>query len=163
MRQVQFQTTKVPLYEPDQLCANTTGQAGANEPEWIDFDCEPRLRLFRQVPDLLLWIRGDAMSRAGLADGAIVALARQCDGEGDPILANWDMVAARVGGEVVVRRVRNGINTTTLELRPEITSRRHKLWPESTSRRHKTVRVDTRADDIEIMGVVIGVVLPGPG
>ena len=83
------------------------------------------------------------------------------------LVVDGDIVAARVEGDVVVRRVRTidtatpltrrvrGLDATTVELRAE-----------STSRRHKTVRYDTRAGDIEIIGVVIGVVRrmrPGPG
>ena len=140
----------VALYEPDQLCTNsaeTPAEAGANEPAWID--SEPLLAIFGQVPAACLWIRGDAMNRAGLVDGAVVALARRCDGIGRAVVANGDIVAARVKGDVVVRRVQ-GIGATTLY-----------LCPESTSHRHKTLRVDTRADDIAIVGVVIGRMLPG--
>ena len=131
----------VALYEPDQV--------GENEPEWID--CKQLWTIFGQVPDVCLWIRGDAMNRAGLANGAMVALARRCDGKGKAIVADGDIVAAHIEDDVVVRRVRT-IDATTLELRAE-----------STSRRHNTVRFDTRTDDIEIIGVVIGRMLPGAG
>ena len=141
------------LYEPKKLCASATQrdgrEEGPSEPEWID---DERLwAIFGQVPDLCLWIRGNAMDQAGLTDGGIVALARKLNAQGNITIGNGNMVAARIEGEVVLRRVRE-IDEMTFELRAE-----------STSRRHKTVRVERETKDVEIIGVVIGRVLAGAG
>ena len=45
-----------------------------------------------------------------------------------------------------------GIDTTTAELRPE-----------STSRKHRSARFDTGSDDVEVVGIVIGRMLAGAG
>ena len=142
-----------PLYEPDALRRRNqeveSQREQPAEPEWID--CERLWTIFGQVPDVLLWIRDDAMERAELADGGIVALARTLDAQHRITVGNGDIVAARIEGEVVLRRV-CAVAETTFELRAE-----------STSRRHKAVRVERETDDVEIIGVVIGRVLAGAG
>ena len=96
------------------------------EPEWID--CEQLWQIFGGTPDLCLHIRGDAMNRAGLADGGIVALrlARDDQGEDEDPPADADIVAARVSNEVMLRRFHR-IDQRTAELRAQSTSRRHKV------------------------------------
>ena len=69
----------------------------------------------------------------------------------------WEIFGAmpdlclRIRGDVVLRRV-HAIDATTVELRPE-----------SRSRRHQAIRFDTRSDEVEIIGVVIGRMLAGAG
>ena len=143
----------VPLYEPEALrrsTAPTNAQRHqASEPAWID--CEPLWEALGGVPVLCLWIRDDAMERAGLAAGGIVALSRELDGEGRARTSEGDIVAARVGGEVLLRRIR-AIDGARCELRPE-----------SRSRKHGAARVDTRAAEVELVGVVTGRILAGAG
>ena len=142
-----------PLYEPDALRRRNreveSQRERPAEPEWID--CERLWTIFGQVPDLLLWIRDDAMERDGLADGGIVALARTLDAQRRITVGNGDIVAARIGEDVTLRRV-CAIDEATFKLRAE-----------STNRKHKSVRVESDTDDVEIIGVVIGRVLAGAG
>ena len=141
------------LYEPEELRRTPQGErpygAPPPEPTWIDY--EVLWEMFVAKPDLCLRIRGDAMSRAGLADGGIVALARRCGEDGKMTFSDGDIVAARVADDVMLRRV-HGIDATTVELRPE-----------SRSRKHRAIRFDTRTDEVEIIGVVIGRMLAGAG
>ena len=142
-----------PLYEPEALGAilaapEPRGEHPA-EPKWIDD--ELLWETFGATPDLCLRIRGGAMDRAGLTDGGIVALARKRDEQRKLTIDEGDVVAARIADNVVLRRV-HGIDATTGELRPE-----------STSRKHRSVRFDTRSDEIQIIGVVIGRMLASAG
>ena len=142
-----------PLYEPEDLrptpaCVRLRGE-GPKEPQWLNYELV--WEMFGAMPDVCLRIRGDAMDRAGLADGGIVALTRRCDDEGNVTVIEGDIVAARTADDVVLRRV-HAMDPGTFELRPE-----------SRSRRHKTIRFDTRTDDVEMIGVVIGRLLAGAG
>ena len=142
-----------PVYEPKDLRRTPAHPNGRceppPEPAWIDYDL--LWEVFGSKPDLCLRIRGDAMDRAGLTDGGLVALARGGDEEGKRTIVDGDIVAVRTEDDVVLRRVQ-GVGATTLELRPE-----------STGRKHRTVRFDSRTDDVEIIGVVIGRMLAGAG
>ena len=141
----------VPLYEPDDfrrgIPAGYAFEERAKEPVWIDND---RLwEIFETTPDLCLRIRGDAMDKAGLTDGGIVALWRSPEGqnpEGQNIepAQDGDVVAARVGDTVVLRRYHR-VDNARVELRAE-----------STNREHTVIRIDRENDDVEIIGVMIG-------
>lgn len=142
-----------PLYEPDLLARAVAGPRRRGEPppepRWIN---APDLwDVFGAKPDLLLRVRGDAMNRAGLADGAVVALRLVRRAEGDAAVAAGDIVAARFGDEVVPRRV-GAIDAQTIELRPE-----------SRSRKHRSLRLDMHCADAHIIGVVIGRVAASTG
>ena len=142
-----------PLYEPDLLAQAVRGPRrfgeGPPEPEWID---APHLwEIFGTKPDLLLRVRGDAMNRAGLADGAVAALWLRDAAERDAAVVAGDIVAVRLGDEVVPRRL-GAIDGPMVKLRPE-----------SRSRKHRAVRLDMRTNDADIIGVVIGRVLAGAG
>ena len=141
-----------PLYEPQALqrSAKGEGELARDPPEATWIDCEVLWDTFGTKPDLCLRVRGNEMERAGLVDDAIVALRRTVDDEGRMTLAAGDIVAARIGEEVVLRRV-HAVDATTFELRPE-----------SRSGRHRAVRVDGQTD-AELIGVVIGRVLAGAG
>ena len=89
------------------------------------------------------------MDRAGLTESAIVAI--KLTGEDDTPIADADVVAARIDGDVVLRRYHR-IDDRTAELRPE-----------SRSPRHATKRIGAESEDVEILGVVIGRMLAGAG
>ena len=140
-----------PLYEPEQLkhteteiCLRGEGPA---EPAWIDY--EVLWDVFGAKPDLCLRVRGNAMERAGLADGAIVALSRNRDAQGHINIADGDIVAAYIDDKVVLRSVRNRAKGTV------------ELYAESTSDEHKSVLFEPGSDRVEIVGVVIGRMVRG--
>lgn len=136
----------VPLYEPKDFRRGSDIVYGldeqTSEPEWIDF--EQLWEIFGATPDLCLRIRGDAMNKAGLTDGGIVALRRTPEGQGLEPAQDGEVVAARVGEDVLLRRYHR-IDERTVELRPD-----------SWSSGHQAIRVDTQDDDAEIIGVMIG-------
>ena len=143
----------VPLYEPEDLrrrrAPTNLRRDQAPEPAWID--CDLLWEALGGLADLCLWIRDDALDRTGLSAGGIVALSRKLDDKGRANIGDGDIVAARVADEVLLRRARI-VDATTCELRPE-----------SRSRKHRAVRVNTRADDVELVGVVTGRLLAGAG
>ena len=89
--------------------------------------------------------------RAGLTKGGMVALWRAPEGHGTEPAHNGDVVAARVGDDVVLRRYRR-VDHTRAELRPE-----------STNRKHSVIKIDRAKDDVEIIGVMIGRIVAGRG
>ena len=143
----------VPLYEPDDFRRGSAiwnaGIEPAKEPEWIDDD---RVwRIFDRTPDLCLRIRDDAMDKAGLTNGGIVALSRAPHGENIEQAQDGDIVAARVGNDVVLRRY-HPVDDARTELRPE-----------STNHRHTAIHINRKEDDVDIIGVVIGRIVAGRG
>ena len=141
----------VPLYDPGDFrrgsaILDNLAEAGW-EPEWIDY--RRVWEIFGAKPDLCLWIRGDAMDRAGLTDGGIVALRRTRKGQDEEPAHEGDVVAARVGDEVVLRCYHR-IDEQKAELRPQ-----------STNRKHEPITIDTKKADMEIIGVAIGHIVAG--
>ena len=145
----------VPLYEPEDFRRGSAvlddAAEQAKEPEWIDY--ERLWEIFGAKPDLCLWIRGDAMDGAGLTDGGIVALKRTLkrtrEGAGEEPVQTGNVVAARVGDDVVLRSY-HPIDEETVELRPQ-----------STNREHQPMRINTTKDDMEIIGVVTDRIVAG--
>ena len=148
----------VPLYEPDDFRRGSAIWSAEveqeKEPEWID---NVRVwEIFDVTPDLCLRIRDDAMDKAGLTDGGIVALGRSPEGqnpEGQKMepAQDGDVVAARVGDDVVLRRYRR------------IDDTRAELHPESTNQQHCIIEINTVKDDVEIIGVMVGRIVAGRG
>ena len=140
----------VPLYEPDDFRRGSSIAYGLdeqkNEPKWINDD--ELWKTFDVMPDLCLRIRGDAMDQAGLTDGGIVALADNPEAQNMPAVRDGDVVAARVGDDVVLRHYHR-IDEGTIELRPN-----------SSNPKHKAVRIETK-DDVDIIGIVIGHMVAG--
>lgn len=136
----------VPLYEPEDFQRRSAGPGKLGEkrkePDWIDYDL--LWELFGETPDVCLRIRGDAMDNAGLTEGGIVALRLARDDENEEPVQEGDVVAARVRNEVVLRRYHR------------VQDRIVELQPESTNPDHQPIRIVTRVEDIEIIGVVIG-------
>ena len=144
----------VPLYEPEDLrprstCARLRGEH-PKEPQWLDYAV--LWELYGELPALCLRVRSNEMELAGLAaDGSIIALARNLDAEGRVAPAEGDVVAARIGEDVVLRRI-GRVDGTRLELRPE-----------SPNRKHRAMSIDTGDNHVEVIGVVIGRMLAGAG
>ena len=143
----------VPLYEPKAFLRRSAGVGEfgrpPKEPEWLGYD---RLwQIFGVIPDVCMRIRGQDMEMAGLTDGGIVALRLARDEESEEQLQDGQVVAARVGDEVMLRRYHQ-VNEHTGELRPE-----------SPDTEHPPIKFVTETKDIEIIGIVIGRMLAGGG
>src|SRR5579863_3598590 len=80
------------------------GRVAAGSPLLAEQHLEGRVRvdprLFRPKPDFLLRVRGMSMRDAGILDGDLVAVHRATD------VRNGQIVVARVGDEVTVKRYR---------------------------------------------------------
>ena len=142
-----------PLYEPDALYRGVAGVEGPDdepyEPQWIDDD--HLWKMCGAMPDLCVHIRGDAMDKAGLTDGGIVALKMVRDRKDERAITDGQVVLARIEDQILLRRYHR-LDERTVELKPQ-----------SSNRRHKAIRISTRSKDVELIGVVIGRMLPGAG
>ena len=143
----------VPLYEPEHYRRGSTTDVGNNtehaEPVWLNY---PQLwPVFGSTPDVCMRVRGRDMGATGLTEGAIVALRLVRDNASAEPAQDGDVVAARVGDQLMVRRYRI-VNDETAELHPE-----------SDSPKDRTITILPETEDVEIIGVVIGRVLAGGG
>ena len=159
-RGIQLLREGVPMYEPEDFL-RSSARTGAfdeekHEPVWVNYDL--LWSMFGAMPNICLRVRGNAMNKAGLTEGGIVALKLVSDakndetpreGENEETLRDGEVVAARVRDEVVLRRYHR-IDERTVELRPD-----------STSHEHQAIRIDTKDDDAEIIGVMIGRMVAG--
>ena len=119
------------------------------EPVWLNY---PQLwQVFGNTPDVCMWVRDSAMEATGLSEGAIVALRLVHDNASAEPAQNGDVVAARVGDKIMVRRYRI-VNDRTVELHPE-----------SDRPQHRTITLLAETEDMEVIGVVIGRMLAGGG
>lgn len=116
------------------------GRVAAGSPILAEQHIEGRVRvdprMFKPKPDYLLRVRGMSMRDAGILDGDLVAVNR------NPDVRNGQIVVARLGDEVTVKRYRlQG---------PEV-----HLLPENPA--FQPIVVDARSRDLMIEGVVVGV------
>lgn len=144
----------VPFYEPEHFCRDsgtlrTDDGPFTREPKWIQ--CSGLWEILGENPDLYMRIPSEEMDRAGLPKGGIVALRRSYDPPSAQAVEDGEVVAARIQDDVVLARYHR-LDERTVELRPE--SNNPNLEP---------LRFDTRTDDMEVIGVVIGRVLAGAG
>lgn len=96
--------------------------------------------LFAERPDYLLKVRGMSMRDAGILDGDLLAVKRTDDAR------NGQIVVARVGNDVTVKRLRR--HGHSIELLPEN--------PEYTP-----IIVDARHADFALEGIGVGLIRPG--
>lgn len=140
----------VPLYDAEKLRTVETNSAllaeEAPEPTWID--C-PALweSCFGKVPDLCLRMQSEAVEGR-----SIVALARRRDAAGNARVADGDRLAARIGEEDIVLATARVLDENRVELR----------W-EAAKGETRSMRMEEESDAAEIIGIVMGRVLPGAG
>ena len=96
--------------------------------------------LFAERPDYLLKVRGMSMRDAGILDGDLLAVKRTDDAR------NGQIVVARVGSDVTVKRLRR--HGHAIELLPEN--------PEYTP-----ILVDARSAEFALEGIGVGLIRPG--
>ena len=96
--------------------------------------------LFDERPDYLLKVRGMSMRDAGILDGDLLAVRRAHEAR------NGQIVVARVGDEVTVKRLRK--RGHTLELLPEN--------PE-----YAPIVIDARSDEFALEGIGVGLLRAG--
>ena len=139
----------VPLYDAERLRPVETNMALREEepPEPIWVDC-PALweSCFGKIPDLCLRMQCDAVEGRD-----ILALGRRRDAAGNVTIADGDQVAVRIEEDIVLATARV-LDENTVELR----------WG-SAEGKTPTIRMTEESDAAEIVGTVIGRLLPGPG
>lgn len=104
-----------PLQELAQLALPLIGRVAAGSPilaqEHVDQTYYVESSLFAQKPDYLLRVRGMSMRDIGIMDGDLLAVRSTKDAK------NGQIVVARIGDDVTVKRYRR--NNDTIELHPE--------------------------------------------
>lgn len=118
LRDLQFSRSKqfsLPIPSLSQLTLPLVGRVAAGSPilaqEHIDQSYFVESSLFQHRPDYLLRVRGMSMRDAGIMDGDLLAVQSCKDAK------NGQIVVARLGDEVTVKRYRRTVNT--IELLPE--------------------------------------------
>lgn len=93
------------------------GRVAAGQPILAENHLESSYRidaaLFEQLPDYLLRIRGDSMRDAGMLDGDLLAV------KAAPEAHTGQIVVARIGNEVTVKRFRRNQGSEQISLLPE--------------------------------------------
>ena len=100
--------------------------------------------LFGTRPDYLLKVRGLSMRDAGILDGDLLAVRRSSEARSGQI------VVARVGNEVTVKRLRRPAGRHVIELLPENPD-------------FQPIVIDSRSDEFAIEGIGVGLIRPGGG
>ena len=86
-------------------------------------------------------VEGDSLDKVGFRSGDILAVRR------NPDPRDGDIVVARIGDEVVVKRFcRKGPETIELQ-------------PESNNPEHKAIQIDPSTVGFEVVGTVVGAVV----
>jgi repressor LexA len=110
-----FKQFSLPLPDLAQLALPLIGRVAAGSPilaqEHIDQTYYVESSLFQRKPDYLLKVRGMSMRDAGIMDGDLLAVQATKD------VKNGQIVVARLGDEVTVKRLRR--NKNVIELLPE--------------------------------------------
>lgn len=105
----------LPLQELAQLALPLIGRVAAGSPilaqEHVDQTYYVESSLFQHKPDYLLRVRGMSMRDIGIMDGDLLAVRSTKDAK------NGQIVVARIGDDVTVKRYRR--NKDTVELHPE--------------------------------------------
>jgi len=119
------------------------GRVAAGQPilaiEHIDSYCEVDPGLFRPRADFLLRVQGDSMIKIGICDGDLLAV------HSTPVANSGDIVVARIGDEVTVKRLQKLRGRGGLRLLPE----NDELSP---------IEVDPRREEFAIEGLSVGVI-----
>lgn len=131
------ETNKVPKGIP------VVGQVAAGNPilaeENIDDYYEVPANLFHPAADFFLRVRGESMQDIGIFDGDLLAV------HSTPVAENGQVVVARIGDEVTVKRLKKTRSRYVISLLPENTA-------------YDPITVDLREQEFVIEGVYAGVI-----
>lgn len=131
------------LPEEDEPGLPIVGRVAAGHPifaeENIEDYCDISPSFFSPQADYLLRVRGYSMQGAGILDGDLLAVHRTDQ------VRNGQIVVARIGDEVTVKRFRRERNKQTVELFPEN--------PE-----FDVLQVNLKDGDFAIEGLAVGVI-----
>jgi repressor LexA len=118
------------------------GRVAAGEPilaeQHIEDYCEISPSFFNPRADYLLMVRGDSMKDCGILDGDLLAVHRTTN------VNNGDIVVARIGEEVTVKRLKRHRSKYHISLLPE-------------NEEYEPIEVDLREEELVIEGLGVGV------
>jgi repressor LexA len=127
---------------PDDEGIPIVGRVAAGEPilaeEHIEDYCEISPNFFRPKADYLLMVRGDSMKDCGILDGDLLAVHRTNN------VNNGDIVVARIGDEVTVKRLKRHRSKFLVSLLPE-------------NEEYEPIEVDLREEELIIEGLGVGI------
>ena len=143
-RGIQLLREGAPLLDPDELPAVAAGNPivacdGAEPARLHDFDS--LAERFEARPDWFVRVVGTSLSKVGFRSGDILAVKR------NPDPRDGDIVVARIGDEVVVKRFCRK-DADTIELQSE-----------SHDPEHQPIRITPHTDGFEVVGTVVGAVV----
>ncbi|MBR9870594.1 MAG: repressor LexA [Gammaproteobacteria bacterium] len=131
---------RLPEAEPD-LGLPVIGQVAAGSPilaqEHVEDHCALQPNFFSPKADYLLRVRGMSMKDVGILDGDLLAVHRTQD------VQNGQIVIARVGDEVTVKRFRKEGN---------------KVWLIAENEEFSPIEVDLAEQELFIEGLGVGVI-----
>lgn len=119
------------------------GRVAAGSPilaqEHIEDHCNIPSNFFSPAADYLLRVSGMSMKDIGILDGDLLAVHRTDQ------VRNGQIVVARIGEEVTVKRYKRGANRSLVE-----------LWPENPD--FDVIHVDLNDEEFSIEGLSVGVI-----
>ncbi len=122
------------------------GRVAAGSPvlaeQHIEDYCKLSGDFFKPAADYFLRVQGDSMIEIGIFDGDLLAV------HSTPVASEGDVVVARIGDEVTVKRLHKTAEKHLLELLPENSD-------------YEPIRVDLRQQDFAIEGLSVGVLRRG--
>lgn len=131
------------IAEVEQEGLPIVGRVAAGNPilaeEHIEDYCQIPANFFSPSADYLLRVNGMSMKDAGILDGDLLAVHRTDQAR------NGQIVVARIGNEVTVKRFKRGVGRSHVE-----------LWPENPD--FDVINVDLKEDDFAIEGLSVGVI-----
>lgn len=130
----------------DMLGIPVVGQVAAGNPilaeENIEDYCDISPSFFSPTADYLLKVRGDSMQDVGILDGDLLAVHRTTQ------VHNGQIVVARIGEEVTVKRFQRERNKQIVHLAPE-------------NEDYEIIEVNLKDEDFSIEGLSVGVIRRG--
>jgi repressor LexA len=135
------------LAEEDEVALPVVGRVAAGSPILAEQHIEDHYRvdprLFHPRADYLLRVHGSSMRDAGILDGDLLAVYRT------PEAGNGQIVVARIGEEVTVKRLRRQANW------------RHRVQLLPANPEFEPIELDLRVQTLVIEGLGVGVVRQG--
>jgi repressor LexA len=129
----------MPMPPPNMMSLPLIGRVAAGSPMLAQENFETSYTvdpaMFSSKPDFLLKVRGESMRDVGIMDGDLLAVKKVDSAK------NGQIVVARIGNEVTVKRYRK--TGSTIELLPENPD-------------FKIITVDPEADEFALEGLAVG-------
>lgn len=130
----------------DMLGIPVVGRVAAGNPilaeENIEDYCDISPSFFSPTADYLLRVKGDSMQNVGILDGDLLAVHKTDQAR------NGQIIVARIGNEVTVKRFRRERNKYVVQLVPE-------------NEDYEIIEVNLKDDDFAIEGLSVGVIRRG--